>query len=127
MELAREQGLEVDEAGFPEELDEQKERARASWKGEAQLAEKKVFEGLKKFRAVYKGYETDRVEGAEVLAILKDRKPAPSLAAGRGRDVVLDVTAFYAEAGGQVGDSGRSQVRPVFRDRLERVLSRSRD
>ncbi len=106
LELAREHGLEVDESGFQSELDKQKERARASWKGEAQLAEKKVFEGLQKFRAVYKGYETERVAGAEVLAIIKDRQPAPSLAAGETGTVVLDVTPFYAQAGGQVGDSG---------------------
>ncbi len=107
MELAREHGLDVDEAGFQGELEKQKERARSSWKGEAQLAEKKVFEGLKKFRVVYKGYETDRVEGAEVLAIIKDRQPVQSLGAGEPGLVVLDVTPFYAEAGGQVGDAGR--------------------
>jgi alanyl-tRNA synthetase len=107
MELAREHGLEVDESGFQSELEKQKERARSSWKGGAQLAEKKVFEGLKKFRVVYRGYETDRVEGAEVLAIIRDREPVTSLGAGEKGLVVLDVTPFYAEAGGQVGDSGR--------------------
>ncbi len=107
MELAGEYGLEVDEPGFQSELEKQKERARSSWKGEAQLAEKRVFEGLKKFRVLYKGYETDRVEGAEVLAIVKDREPAQTLAAGQNGMVILDVTPFYAEAGGQIGDAGR--------------------
>jgi alanyl-tRNA synthetase len=107
MELAREHGLEVDEPGFQGELEKQKERARTSWKGESQLAEKKIFEGLKKFRAIYKGYETDRVEGAEILAIVRDREPVPTLAAGEKGIVILDVTPFYAEAGGQVGDTGR--------------------
>ncbi|OGD21151.1 MAG: alanine--tRNA ligase [Candidatus Aminicenantes bacterium RBG_16_63_16] len=107
MELAREHGLEVDEPGFQGELEKQKERARSSWKGESQLVEKKVFEGFKKFRVVYKGYETDRVEGAEVLAIIRDREPVPALGAGERGLVILDVTPFYAEAGGQVGDSGR--------------------
>ncbi len=107
MELAGEYGLEVDEPGFQSELEKQKERARSSWKGEAQLAEKRVFEGLKKFRVLYKGYETDRVEGAEVLAIIKDREPAQTLAAGQNGMVILDVTPFYAEAGGQIGDAGR--------------------
>jgi alanyl-tRNA synthetase len=106
MELAQEHGLHVDEPGFQTELEKQKDRARASWKGEAELEERRVFEGLKKFRVEYKGYETDRVEGAEVLAIVRDRQLVPQLAGGERGLVVLDITPFYAEAGGQVGDSG---------------------
>jgi alanyl-tRNA synthetase len=107
VELAQEHGLRVDELGFQAELEKQKERARSSWKGEAQLEERRVFEGLKKFRVAYKGYETDRVEGAEVLAIVRDRELIGELGAGQKGLVILDITPFYAEAGGQVGDSGR--------------------
>jgi alanyl-tRNA synthetase len=109
LELAQEHGLGVDETGFQSELEKQKERARSSWKGEAQLDERKVYEGLKKHKVVYKGYETDRVDDARVLAIIKDGQKAEALRAGEKGQIVLDVTPFYAEAGGQVGDSGSLQ------------------
>jgi alanyl-tRNA synthetase len=106
-ELAQEQNLGVDEAGFYAELGKQKERARASWKGDEQAEERKVYEGMKKFRVIYKGYETDHIAETEVLAIVKAGKEATELKEGETGQVVLAVTPFYAEAGGQVADSGR--------------------
>jgi alanyl-tRNA synthetase len=106
-ELAQEQNLGVDEAGFYAELGKQKERARASWKGDEQAEERKVYEGMKKFRVIYKGYETDHIAETEVLAIVKAGKEATELKEGETGQVVLAVTPFYAEAGGQVADQGR--------------------
>jgi len=107
IELAQEQGLGVDEPGFLAELERQKDKARSSWKGDAQLEDRRVYEGMKEFRVVGRSHETDRIDEVEVLAIIKGGQEARSLRAGEKGQVVLDVTPFYAEAGGQVGDSGR--------------------
>ncbi len=105
-ELAQESGLDVDEAGFQKELALQKERARSGWKGDAEPGERKIYGKLKKLRTVYKGYDTERIEEAEVLAVIKDGASSDDLKQGEKGQVVLGVTPFYAEAGGQVGDSG---------------------
>ena len=104
-ELAGEVGLSVDEAGFREELDRQKTRARQSWKGEAQLKEKKVYEDLKGLRTNYAGHRTMTVSDARVLALFRDGRRVGVLETGETGEVVLDLTP-YAEAGGQVGDAG---------------------
>ncbi len=105
-ELAQESGLEVDEEGFQAELTEQKERARSAWKGDTEFEERKTYEKLKEMKTVYRGYETDRVTEARVVALLRDGKEVNSLKEGERGQVILDVTPFYAEAGGQVGDTG---------------------
>ncbi len=121
LELAQEQGLSVDEAGFLSELKKQKERARASWKGDAGVEERKVYETLKKQRVVGRSHETDRIEDSEVLFIVKDGREARALKAGERGQVVLRETPFYAEAGGQVGDSG--QVKAAhFSGRVRRAF-----
>ncbi|MEW5901294.1 MAG: alanine--tRNA ligase, partial [Acidobacteriota bacterium] len=107
MELAAEQRMSVDEVGFQAELEKQKERARSAWKGDARQEDRKIYEALKNHRVVHKGYETDYIDDTEVLAIIKNRKETNRLKAGEKGEVVLSVTPFYAEAGGQVGDSGQ--------------------
>jgi alanyl-tRNA synthetase len=106
-ELAQEQNLGVDEPGFLAELEKQKERARASWKGEEQTEGRKVYERMKKLRVIYRGYETGYIDEAEVLAIVKKGNEVKVLKKGENGQVVLSVTPFYAQAGGQVGDAGQ--------------------
>jgi alanyl-tRNA synthetase len=106
-ELAQEQKMGVDEPGFLAELEKQKERARSSWKGDAQVEERKVYGGLKKLRVVSRCHEIDYIDEAQVLAIVKNGKEARELRAGEKGQVILDATPFYAEAGGQIGDSGQ--------------------
>jgi alanyl-tRNA synthetase len=107
LELAQEKGLSVDEAGFRAELERQKEKARASWKGDVRTEERKVYEGMKKHQVLGLSHEADHIDEAEVLSIVKGGKEAPSLRAGEKGQVVLGATPFYAEAGGQIGDSGQ--------------------
>jgi alanyl-tRNA synthetase len=106
-ELAREQSLGVDEPGFYAELDKQKERARASWKGDELTEERKLYEGMKKFQVSCLGHETDHVGETEVLVIVKSGQDAKELKKGESGHIVLSATPFYAQAGGQVGDSGQ--------------------
>ncbi len=105
-ELASEEHLGVDEEGFERELEKQRQRARQAWKGEEYQAGKKAYEELKDLKITFVGYDQDRVSEAKVLALLQDGDRSAALNKGDKGEVILDQTPFYAEAGGQVGDSG---------------------
>ncbi|MGB9893886.1 MAG: alanine--tRNA ligase-related protein, partial [Candidatus Saccharicenans sp.] len=100
-ELAREKDLEVDEIGFQRELDKQRERARQSWEGEARVREKSVYQNYKQLKVLPVFYDKEGVEETEVLALIKNSQPVESLKAGDRGEVILSITPFYAEAGGQ--------------------------
>ncbi|MBN8887997.1 MAG: alanine--tRNA ligase [Rudaea sp.] len=104
-DIARERGLSVDMAGFEAEMDKQRERARAAGKfgGGLTLSAELV---AKLAPTQFLGYESIEANGASVVAILKDGQPVDSVAEGDEAAVLLDRTPFYAESGGQVGDTG---------------------
>ena len=99
-DMARELGIELDEAGFEREMEAQRARARAaqSFKANAQLP----YEGQD---TEFKGYSERQTE-SKVLALYKDGEQVNELNEGDEGAVVIDFTPFYAESGGQVGDVG---------------------
>ena len=100
-DVARERQLTIDEAGFDKAMDAQRERARSS-KSFAIDYSKTIDV---KTATAFTGYE--QVSGeAEVIAIYKEGQTASALHAGETGMVILNQTPFYAESGGQVGDTG---------------------
>ena len=104
-DAARDLGIGFDQAGFNHAMDEQKTRARASWKGAAKQTANPAYQQLPK--SEFEGYRQTRSDNCEVLAIIHSGQGARELKAGEAGEIILDHTPFYAEAGGQVGDRGR--------------------
>jgi alanyl-tRNA synthetase len=98
-ELAEERGLTVDDAGFQAAMAEQRERSRRTTR--RRLTDLK---GLP--QSAFAGYDELATE-ATVLALRRDGVEVPEAAEGDEVEVYLDRTPFYAESGGQVGDTGR--------------------
>ena len=107
-DMLREKGLKVDEAKFDELMSEQKARAKAAWKGSGDKSAKGDFKALlEKFgENKFSGYE-ELERTSKVLALLdEDFKQTQILKAGEQGWAMFDVTPFYAQSGGQAGDSG---------------------
>ncbi len=122
-DVAREEGLEVDMAGYKQAMARQRSQSQESWKGSG---EEEVPEAYRKLSAEgvksrFLGYEDLRSD-SKVAAILGMGKVLTSAGAGDEVEIILDRTPFYGRAGGQVGDSGwlgREGSRVVVRDTLK--------
>ena len=103
----RNRGISVDIASFTDAMDRQRAKARAAWAGSGDTASENVWFPLReKLGATeFLGYETETAEGV-VAALVKDGKEVESLKAGESGAIILNQTPFYAESGGQVGDTG---------------------
>lgn len=99
-DVCRERGVTVDEEGFDAAMQHQKDTARAA--GKFKMDKALAYDGAP---SRFTGY-TSLQEQATVLALYADGAPVQQLQAGQSGVVVLDVTPFYAESGGQVGDAG---------------------
>jgi len=100
-EIAREEGFEIDLEGFNLLMQEQRERGRASWKGEPQG----ILLDLGDLKTEFVGYESLTAK-ARVLAIIKGDELKEEAHQNEEVEVILDRTSFYPEGGGQVGDQG---------------------
>jgi alanyl-tRNA synthetase len=112
LEMAREQGLDVDETGFKKLMNEQRDRAKADAKlkksGHTDLTEyRSIFDGSGPSK--FMGYEKSSAE-AKLTGILVGGKNSPEANAGSEIEVTLDRTPFYAEGGGQLADAGKIKL-----------------
>jgi len=104
-DIARERGMDVDMAGFEQAMNEQRERARAAGKFEAKgVMPAELASQLKPTE--FLGYEALAADDAKVVGIVRAGRQVDQLAEGEEGFVILDRTPFYAESGGQVGDTG---------------------
>ncbi|MGN6705502.1 MAG: alanine--tRNA ligase [Rhodanobacter sp.] len=104
-DIARERGLEVDMAGFEQAMNEQRERARAAGKFEAK-GQMPAELASQLPPTVFLGYEALQGRGSKVLGIVRGGRHVDQLGKGEEGLLILDRTPFYAESGGQVGDTG---------------------
>jgi alanyl-tRNA synthetase len=103
-DACRDQAITLDYSGFESAMAEQRERAKASWKGAVKQTANPAYQQLPK--SAFEGYRQTRSDNCEVLAIIKDGQGAQELKPGEQGEAILDHTPFYAESGGQVGDRG---------------------
>lgn len=107
-DILRGQGRTVDVAGYEEAMERQRAAARAAWAGSGEEATEKLwFQLHERIGATeFLGYETESAEGI-VQAIICDGEEVESAEAGAEIAFITNQTPFYAESGGQQGDSGR--------------------
>ncbi|HEX5778453.1 MAG TPA: alanine--tRNA ligase [Xanthobacteraceae bacterium] len=100
-------GISVDTDAFQRSMEQQREKARAAWAGSGEAATETVWFGLKEKAGAteFLGYETEEAEGV-VKALVMGGAEVAALEKGDEGTVVLNQTPFYAESGGQIGDTG---------------------
>ena len=107
LDIAEEEGLKVDMAGFEREMGLQKKRSRESWRGDSVVSMEEFYRGLlnKGIKTEFIGYTHERSK-SEVIAIIKGDSLVDSATQGDSVGIIVKHTPFYGESGGQVGDRG---------------------
>ncbi|MDR1358409.1 MAG: alanine--tRNA ligase [Coriobacteriales bacterium] len=107
VEIAAEQGIAVDRAGFDELMREQQSQGRAHAKGDAWSSGDELYENLlhKQGPTEFVGY-THAETAAEVVALIAEGQSVTEITSGQAAELILNRTPFYAEKGGQLGDTG---------------------
>jgi alanyl-tRNA synthetase len=100
-DVCRERGITVDEAGFNTAMDKQRETARAA--GKFKMDRVLEYTGVP---TTFEGYDKQAIEQAKITALYVNGNAVQTVNAGQEAVVVLDHTPFYAESGGQAGDTG---------------------
>jgi alanyl-tRNA synthetase len=106
-DVLREKTRAVDVAGFDDAMSEQKAKARASWSGAGGTADAKVWFEIAEAHGTteFLGYDTETAEG-QIDALVRDGALIGAAEVGTTVQIVVNQTPFYAESGGQVGDTG---------------------
>ena len=100
-------GMTLDQGGFDSAMEEQKARARASWKGSGDTAVQEIYGRIASdVETTFRGYEALELE-APITAMLSGGEAVASASAGEEIELVFEETPFYAESGGQMGDQGQ--------------------
>jgi len=106
-DILRGQGRSVDTDGFETSMDAQREAARRAWRGSGEAADDTIwFEMREKVGATeFLGYDAEMAEG-QIVALVVNGSEVASATAGTDVEIIVNQTPFYAESGGQVGDTG---------------------
>jgi alanyl-tRNA synthetase len=106
-DIAEDRGYTVDREGFKVAMTRQKDMARSAWTGSGQDAIAPVYNHVREEQGdtEFKGYDVTTCD-AVIKAIFFEKQSVSELAAGQSGDIILNQTPFYAESGGQVGDTG---------------------
>ena len=112
-ESLRARGIAVDQDGFTFAMEKQRAEARASWVGSGEAtSEAQWFAVLDEIgRTEFLGYDTEEAEG-EIVGMVKDGARVKSADAGETVEILTNQTPFYAESGGQAGDTRRHDFAP---------------
>jgi alanyl-tRNA synthetase len=106
-DIVKNYGLTVDWEGYKLSMAEQRERAQASWKGAEKKVASPVYSKLAEDgKSVFEGYTQTTSYDCRIMALVVDGEAVGDVPPGAKVEVILDHTPFYAESGGQVGDTG---------------------